>query len=53
MFYKPHSSFLFDLPNIWGLCIIFILNICVQFNNMSNWCYFAFLIEMLHTILNN
>ena len=39
--------------NIWGLIIIFILNTCIKFKHMSNWCYFAFLIEMLHTLHNN
>ena len=27
--------------NIWGLCIVFILNTCIKFNHMSNWYYFA------------
>ena len=35
---------------IWNLCIDNILNTCITFSHMSNWCYFAFLIQMLHTL---
>ena len=37
----------FDLPKIVGAYALF------SFNDMSNWYYFAFLIEMLHILHND